>query len=124
MDTKFTTKDYYKLLEDLGIHVEYVSNTRRYWFIRTQGGEYFDEFFLDNINTNQSSLRRIICLAVNNGIPIPAFSNALQYIDAHRSPKIGANLIQAQRDYFGAHTFERIDKPGAFHHEWQEHYSK
>ncbi|WP_182186512.1 decarboxylating NADP(+)-dependent phosphogluconate dehydrogenase [Pectinatus frisingensis] len=84
----------------------------------------FDEFFLDNINTNQSSLRRIICLAVNNGIPIPAFSNALQYIDAHRSPKIGANLIQAQRDYFGAHTFERIDKPGTFHHEWQEHYSK
>lgn len=83
----------------------------------------FDEFFLNNINENQSSLRNIICLAIRKGIPIPAFSSALQYIDAHRSPQIGANLIQAQRDYFGAHTYARIDKDGVFHHKWQEHYN-
>ncbi|WP_196594265.1 NADP-dependent phosphogluconate dehydrogenase [Pectinatus sottacetonis] len=84
----------------------------------------FDEFFLANINKNQSSLRKIVSLAVNKGIPIPAFSNALQYIDAHRSTQLGANLIQAQRDYFGAHTFRRTDIDGSFHHEWQEHYKK
>ena len=79
---------------------------------------------MENINNNQSDLRKIICTAVNTGLPVPAFSNALQYIDAHRSPQIGANLIQAQRDYFGAHTFERVDKGGVFHHEWSEHYKK
>ena len=84
----------------------------------------FDKFFMENINTNQSDLRKIICMAVSKGIPVPAFSNALQYIDVHRSGQIGANLIQAQRDYFGAHTFNRIDKDGVFHHEWQEHYKK
>lgn len=84
----------------------------------------FDEFFMENINKNQANLRKIICMAVKKGIPVPALSNALQYIDAHRSKQIGANLIQAQRDYFGAHTFNRIDKDGVFHHEWQEHYKK
>lgn len=82
----------------------------------------FDAFFLERINENQSSLRAVICAGVAKGIPISAFANALMYIDAYRSPQIGANLIQAQRDYFGSHTYERIDEAGAFHHEWQAHY--
>lgn len=82
----------------------------------------FNKFFLDNINKDQSSLRDTLCLAVQRGIPVPAFANALQYIDAYRSERVGANLIQAQRDYFGAHTYKRIDKEGVFHHKWQEHY--
>lgn len=84
----------------------------------------FDDFFLQKINANDSSLRKIICLAVSIGLPIPAFSAAQQYIDALSSQQVGANLIQALRDYFGAHTFKRIDKDGTFHHQWHEHYSK
>lgn len=84
----------------------------------------FDDFFLSSINRNMESLRSIVCLGVQHGVPIPAFSAAMQYIDALRSGQLGANLIQAQRDYFGAHTFERTDKSGSFHHEWQEHYEK
>ena len=83
----------------------------------------FDEFFLSSINRNMESLRSTVCLAVQCGVPIPAFSAAMQYIDALRSGQLGANLIQAQRDYFGAHTFERTDKAGSFHHQWQEHYT-
>lgn len=84
----------------------------------------FDAFFQRRINENQASLRRIVCLAVQNGIPVPAHANAVQYLDAYSSPHVGANLIQAQRDYFGAHTFQRIDKPGVFHHQWQKHDTK
>lgn len=84
----------------------------------------FDEFFLGKINSNQQSLRNIICRAVQNGLAVPAFSSALQYIDEYRCGNIGANLIQAQRDYFGAHTFQRVDSEGTIHHEWQEHYVK
>jgi 6-phosphogluconate dehydrogenase len=84
----------------------------------------FDEFFLDAINENQKSLRNIVCLAMAEGIAIPAYASALSYIDAYRSPCVGANLIQALRDYFGAHTFQRIDEKGTFHHQWQEHYKK
>lgn len=84
----------------------------------------FDEFFLDTINENQKSLRNIVCLAMAEGIAIPAYASALSYIDAYRSPCVGANLIQALRDYFGAHTFQRIDEKGTFHHQWQEHYKK
>lgn len=83
-----------------------------------------DGFFLDKINANQQSLRDIVCLAINNGIPVPAYANAMQYIDSYSSTHLGANLIQALRDYFGAHTFKRIDKDGSFHHQWQEHYKK
>ena len=48
----------------------------------------------------------------------------MEYIDAYSSPRVGANLIQALRDYFGAHTFKRVDKEGTFHHQWKEHYTK
>ena len=55
-----------------------------------------------------------------NGVSIPAFTSAISYFDAYRTANSSANLIQAQRDFFGAHTFERIDKEGAFHHQWSE----
>ena len=59
-------------------------------------------------------------LAISNGIPVPSLSNALAYLDMLSQPKMGASLIQAQRDYFGAHTYERIDQEGSFHHEWRK----
>lgn len=83
-----------------------------------------DEFFLEKINNNIQSLRRVVAGAVNAGIPIPVFANAIEYLDALRSQHLGANVIQAQRDYFGAHTFQRTDKEGTFHHQWQEHFQK
>ena len=60
----------------------------------------------------------LTALAVGNGIPVPAFSASLAYYDSYRTERLPANLLQAQRDYFGAHTFERVDKPGVFHAEW------
>ena len=56
--------------------------------------------------------------AAQYGVPTPAFSSALAYYDGYRSGRLPANLIQAQRDYFGAHTYERVDKAGVFHTEW------
>ncbi|WP_346907592.1 NADP-dependent phosphogluconate dehydrogenase [Faecalicatena orotica] len=79
-----------------------------------------DKFFLARINQNQNSLRRVVSTAILNGLPVPAFANAVSYLDEFRSKASGANLIQAQRDCFGAHTFERTDRDGAFHHEWRE----
>ena len=55
-----------------------------------------------------------------NGIPVPGFASALSYYDSYRTETLSANLIQAQRDYFGAHTYERVDKEGIFHTEWLE----
>lgn len=78
-----------------------------------------DQFFLSKIESGLPSLRRTISRAIERGVPIPALANALEYIDAFASEHLGANLIQAQRDYFGAHTFKRIDREGSFHHEWQ-----
>lgn len=68
----------------------------------------------------QQSLRDIVSYAVQNGIPTHAFSAAIAYYDSYRSAVLPANLIQAQRDYFGAHTYQRIDKEGVFHTEWIE----
>jgi 6-phosphogluconate dehydrogenase len=70
------------------------------------------------IFTRRESLRRIACAAAAAGIPAPAFASALAYFDSYRSAWLPANLIQAQRDYFGAHTYERIDEKGVFHTEW------
>ncbi|MBQ9479611.1 MAG: NADP-dependent phosphogluconate dehydrogenase, partial [Selenomonadaceae bacterium] len=78
-----------------------------------------DEFFMSKIVEGLESLRRTVALGVEHGVPIPALVNALEYIDALRADRLGANLIQAQRDYFGAHTFKRVDRGGSFHHEWQ-----
>ncbi len=67
---------------------------------------------------NQQDLRQIVCLAADSGIPVPAFMASLSYLDSYRSPWLPANLIQAQRDYFGAHTYERVDAKGTFHTDW------
>jgi len=81
-----------------------------------------DPFFKDILNRNQADWREIVALAVTNGIPIPAFSASLGYYDSYRSARLPANLLQAQRDFFGAHTYERTDKPAGefFHTEWPE----
>jgi 6-phosphogluconate dehydrogenase len=76
-----------------------------------------DPFFQTTVSNAQAGWRRVIAKAAENGVPVPAFSSALAYFDGYRSAKLPANLLQAQRDYFGAHTYERIDrKRGEFHH--------
>lgn len=79
-----------------------------------------DPYFKEIADSYQQSLREIISAAVMNGIPVPSFSAALSYFDSYRTETLPANLIQAQRDYFGAHTYQRIDKEGIFHTEWME----
>jgi 6-phosphogluconate dehydrogenase len=78
-----------------------------------------DAEFANAMNARQSALRSVVALAATNGIPALAFSSALAYFDAYRSDRLPANLTQAQRDYFGAHTYRRIDREGIFHTEWQ-----
>lgn len=76
-----------------------------------------DDWFRTVIGETQSAWRRVIAAAVTAGIPVPAFSTALAFYDGYRSRRLSANMIQAQRDYFGAHTFERVDRPrGEFSH--------
>jgi 6-phosphogluconate dehydrogenase len=77
-----------------------------------------DPYFKEIVESYQSALREIISVAVQFGIPVPCFSAALSYYDSYRMETLPANLIQAQRDYFGAHTYERVDKEGIFHTEW------
>lgn len=77
-----------------------------------------DQNFAGDLNKRQDDVRSIIQLAVKAGIPVPGFMAALSYFDSYRSEWLPANLIQAQRDFFGSHTYERIDKEGVFHTEW------
>ena len=79
-----------------------------------------DPFFLDAVGQAQAAWRRVVVTAVNLGVPVPAISAALAYFDGYRCERLPANLLQAQRDYFGAHTYERIDKPRGewFHTNW------
>ena len=79
-----------------------------------------DPFFKEKIESSQESWRRVVAAAVTNGIWVPAFSTALNYFDGFRNGRLPANLLQAQRDYFGAHTYERVDKPRGqfFHTNW------
>lgn len=77
-----------------------------------------DSYFSEVLHRAQKGWRRVICLAVENGIPVSSFSSALAYFDGYRRETLPANMIQAQRDYFGAHTYERIDKEGVFHTDW------
>ena len=77
-----------------------------------------DPFFKDVLESSQANWRKVVAAAATLGLPAPAFSSALAYFDSYRRATLPANLIQAQRDYFGAHTYERIDKPGVFHTEW------
>jgi 6-phosphogluconate dehydrogenase len=79
-----------------------------------------DDFFSNVLNDYQVSWRRAIIHAVGIGVPTPAFSTALAFFDGYRSERLPANLLQAQRDFFGAHTYERVDKPRGqyFHTNW------
>lgn len=77
-----------------------------------------DPYFKNIVETYQDAWRKVISAAVANGIPVPGFSSALAYYDSYRTERLPANLLQAQRDYFGAHTFKRVDKEGVFHHQW------
>ena len=80
-----------------------------------------NDYFRAAVESNQENWRKIVGLAVGWGIPIPAFSSALAYYDGYRSARLPANLLQAQRDFFGAHTYERVDRPRGqfFHTEWE-----
>ena len=79
-----------------------------------------DPFFRDRLASAQDGWRRICAAAMIYGIPVPAFSAALSYYDGYRTARLPANLLQAQRDYFGAHTYERTDKARGefFHTNW------
>lgn len=77
-----------------------------------------DDYFLNITKEYHQSVREVVSLAVKNGIPVPTFTAAITYFDAYRCQTLPANLIQAQRDYFGAHTYKRVDKEGTFHYEW------
>jgi 6-phosphogluconate dehydrogenase len=79
-----------------------------------------DPFFTEKVEASQDGWRQVVATALVNGIPVPAFTTALNYFDGYRSARLPANMLQAQRDYFGAHTYERIDKPRGefFHTNW------
>ncbi|QAY65472.1 NADP-dependent phosphogluconate dehydrogenase [Paenibacillus protaetiae] len=79
-----------------------------------------DPYFKNIVESYQGAWREVVATAVVNGVPVPAFASALAYFDSYRTERLPANLLQAQRDYFGAHTFKRVDKEGVFHHNWME----
>lgn len=78
-----------------------------------------DGFMTTALQANLPSLRRVMAIAAERGVPVPAFSASLSYFDSYRSADLPQNLTQAQRDFFGAHTYERKDKPGTFHTQWE-----
>ncbi len=82
-----------------------------------------DPFFAETIQAADASWRRVCAAALTNGVPVPAFTTALTYYDGYRCANLPANLLQAQRDYFGAHTYERLDHPRGefFHTNWTGH---
>lgn len=77
-----------------------------------------DEYFVEITKKYQQAVREVVAIAVQAGVPVPTFSSAIAYYDSYRSDRLPANLIQAQRDYFGAHTYERTDKEGIYHYSW------
>ncbi|MBU7563924.1 NADP-dependent phosphogluconate dehydrogenase [Pediococcus ethanolidurans] len=77
-----------------------------------------DDYFKDIAKKYQESIRDIVGLGVKAGVPMPGFTSAISYYDSYRSAVLPANLLQAQRDYFGAHTYERVDREGTFHYSW------
>jgi 6-phosphogluconate dehydrogenase len=81
-----------------------------------------DPYFNKTVKSAQENWRKVIALAAECGVPVPTFSSALSYYDSYRSARLPANLLQAQRDYFGAHTYERVDQPRGkfFHVDWPE----
>jgi 6-phosphogluconate dehydrogenase len=79
-----------------------------------------DPYFKEIVEGYQAALRQVISVAIERGIPVPAFASAIAYFDSYRTETLPANLLQAQRDYFGAHTYQRVDKDGIFHTNWME----
>ena len=79
-----------------------------------------DKDFANILDQSQSGLRKILKLAIDKAIPVSALGASLSYLDAYKSARLPLNLVQAQRDYFGSHTYERIDKEGTFHTDWQQ----
>ncbi|GCF95759.1 6-phosphogluconate dehydrogenase, decarboxylating [Enterococcus florum] len=77
-----------------------------------------DEYFQGITKKYQQAVREVVAIAVQAGIPVPTFSSAITYYDSYRAERLPANLIQAQRDYFGAHTYQRLDKEGIYHYSW------
>jgi 6-phosphogluconate dehydrogenase len=77
-----------------------------------------DDYFAGAVGNSLAAWRRVVAGAAQNGIPTPAFSSSLAYYDGIRAERLPAALIQAQRDFFGAHTYHRVDKQGVFHTEW------
>ena len=79
-----------------------------------------DDYFFDITVKYQQAVRDVVALAVQAGVPVPTFSSAIAYFDSYRAEKLPANIIQAQRDYFGAHTYKRTDREGILHYNWYE----
>jgi 6-phosphogluconate dehydrogenase len=79
-----------------------------------------DKSLREAVESRQTAWRLVISTGIGLGIPLLAMGSALSYFDAYRSERLPANLTQAQRDYFGAHTYRRIDQEGSFHTEWTE----
>ncbi len=79
-----------------------------------------DDYFNDITKKYHQSVRKVVSTAVLAGIPVPTYSSAIAYFDSYRAETLPANIIQAQRDYFGAHTYERTDKEGTYHFEWDQ----
>src|SRR5262249_10685812 len=77
-----------------------------------------DRYFTKAIKRTQPKWRLVVSTAIKFGVPVPAFCASLAYYDSYRSARLPANLLQAQRDFFGAHTYERVDKLGVFHTDW------
>ncbi|GAY73717.1 6-phosphogluconate dehydrogenase, decarboxylating [Lentilactobacillus kosonis] len=79
-----------------------------------------DPYFTEICKKYQESARDVVALSTKAGIPVPSLAAAVSYYDSYRSEVVPANLLQAQRDYFGAHTYERTDREGNFHYPWYE----
>ncbi|MCA0753889.1 NADP-dependent phosphogluconate dehydrogenase [Paenibacillus sp. N4] len=79
-----------------------------------------DPYFQNIVESYQGAWREVVGTAIANGVPVPAFASAIAYYDSYRTERLPANLLQAQRDYFGAHTFKRVDKEGTFHFNWMQ----
>jgi 6-phosphogluconate dehydrogenase len=96
--------------------------TEAYQRAPSLGNLMLDTYFKEVLNRTQQNWRQVVALAVSNGIPVPAFAASLGYYDSYRAERLPANLLQAQRDFFGAHTYERLDKPAGqfFHTDWPE----
>jgi 6-phosphogluconate dehydrogenase len=89
-------------------------------FVRTPDLDnlLMDQHFAGVMARCHQDLREVVAMGALHGVAVPSFMSALGYYDAYRSARLPANLLQAQRDYFGAHTYQRIDRPGQFHTRW------